>query len=124
MSNMKCEQFLFEVSYLLESGEGEHLGPDASDHLRRCAPCEARFRQLGAQHRSMEIMSPAPLMSQRLHQALDLVLSQKSARAGQRALSTKMWLQMAFTCLIFVGAIIGIAYQNHPTATPPVFAHR
>ena len=123
---MKCEQFLFEVSYLLESGEGGHLGPDASDHLRRCVPCEARFRQLRSQHRSMEmeIMSPAPLMSERLHQALDLVLSQKSTRAGQRTLSTKMWLQMAFTCLIFVGAIIGIAYQNHPSATPPVFAHR
>lgn len=119
---MKCEQFLFEVSYLL--GEYEHLGPDASCHLRKCAPCEARFRQLTRQHHSTAMVAPVPLMSRRLHQAIDLAVFQKSATLGQRAPSGKMWLQMTFTCLILVGSIVGIAYQNHPTVTLPVIAHR
>jgi hypothetical protein len=121
---MKCEQFLFEVSYLLESGDCEDLAPDAFRHLHQCAQCEARFRRFRQQHRSMEIVSPPSWMSQRLHQAIDLVLSENSMPLGQRAPSAKMWLQMAFTCLILVGSIVGIAYQNHPTVTPPVIAHR
>jgi len=118
---MNCERFLFEVSYLPESGEGADLAPDALCHLSKCSSCKSRFRQIKYQRDSLE--TPV-LVSQRLHQAIDSALTQKSAFLMQRASSRQMCLQMAFTCLILVGSIIGIAYQNHPTVTPSVIAHR
>jgi hypothetical protein len=114
---MNCEQFLFEVSYLLESGESDNLGVDALAHADKCPQCHARFYQLKRQHQSTETPEFTPLMSQRLHQTIDLVIA-------QRRPSPKMWLQVAFTCLVLVGSLVGIAYQNHPTATPPVFVRR
>jgi hypothetical protein len=85
----------------------------------------------------METAELTPLMSQRLHQHLDLQINDLQIRnvqisglqnddllVSQRLPSPKMWLQMALTCLILVGSIVGIAYQDHPTATPPVFARR
>jgi hypothetical protein len=129
---MNCEQFLFEVSYLLESGEYDNVGPDVSGHLRTCSRCQARFEQLKQQYHAMETAELTPLMSQRLHQRLDLQirnvqisgLQNDDLLVSQRLPSPKMWLQMALTCLILVGSIVGIAYQDHPTATPPVFARR
>jgi hypothetical protein len=134
---MNCEQFLFEVSYLLESGEYDNAGPDVSGHLRTCSRCHARFEQLKQQYHSREMAELTPLMSQRLHQRLDLQINDLQIRnvqinglqndallVSQRLPSPKMWLQMALTCLILVGSIVGIAYQDHPTATPPVFARR
>jgi hypothetical protein len=139
---MNCEQFLFEVSYLLESGEHDNAGSDVSSHLRACSRCHARFEQLKQQYHSKETAELTPLMSQRLHQRLDLQindlqiddlqisdvqtngLENDALLVSQRLSSPKVWLQMAFTCLILVGAIVGIAYQDHPTATPPVFARR
>jgi hypothetical protein len=129
---MNCEQFLFEVSYLLESGEYDNVGPDVSGHLRTCSRCQARFEQLKQQYYAMETAELTPLMSQRLHQRLDLQirnvqisgLQNDDLLVSQRLPSPKMWLQMALTCLILVGSIVGIAYQDHPTATPPVFARR
>ncbi len=129
---MNCEQFLFEVSYLLESGEHDNVGPDISSHLRTCSLCHARYEQLKQQYYSKEAMELTPLMSQRLHQRLDLQINDLRSNSltsdallvSQRPPSPKMWLQMALTCLILVGAIVGIAYQDHPTATPPVFARR
>jgi hypothetical protein len=114
---MNCEQFLFEASYLLESGECGHLPSGVSRHLHQCSSCHARFHQLKQQSQSTKMAELAPLVSQRLHQTIDLLI-------GQRRPSPKMWLQMACTCLILVGSIVGIAYQSHPTATPPVFARR
>ncbi len=129
---MNCEQFLFEVSYLVESGEYDNVGPDVSGHLRTCSPCRARFQQIREQYHSRETAELTPLMSERLHQRIDLQMSDLQINdlpnddllISQRPLSPKMWLQMALTCLILVGSIVGIAYQNHPTATPPVFARR
>jgi hypothetical protein len=139
---MNCEQFLFEVSYLLESSEHDNAGSDVSIHLRTCSRCHARFEQLKQQYHSKETMQLTPLMSQRLHQRLDLQindlqindlqindvqtngLENDALLVSQRLPSPKMWLQMALTCLILVGSIVGIAYQDHPTATPPVFARR
>jgi hypothetical protein len=80
----------------------------------------------------METAELTPLMSQRLHQRLDLQignvqisgLQNDDLLVSQRLPSPKMWLQMALTCLILVGSIVGITYQDHPTATPPVFARR
>ena len=111
---MKCEEFLFEISYLLES---DNPSGDAFDHLDQCPRCQARFYQLKRQCQSTETPEFTPLMSQRLHQTIDLVMA-------QRRPSPKMWLQIAFTCLVLVGSLVGIAYQNHPTTTPPVFARR
>jgi len=113
---MNCEEFLFEVSYLMDAGDGGELGLDALAHADHCLPCHARFYQLKRQQESAE-MEFTPWMRQRLHQNLDLVISQRQA-------SPKMWLQMAFTCLLLVGSLVGIAYQNHPTATPPVLVGR
>ncbi len=113
---MNCEQFLFEVSYLMEDGDGGELGSEALAHADGCLRCHARFYQLKRQQGAAE-MEFAPWMRQRLHQNLDLVISQRQA-------SPKMWLQMAFTCLLLVGSLVGIAYQNHPTATPPVLIGR
>lgn len=113
---MNCEQFLFEVSYLMDAGDGGELGLDALAHADLCSRCHARFYQLRRQQDSAE-GEFTPLMGQRLHQTLDLVIS-------QRQTSPKMWLQMAFTCLLLVGSLVGIAYQNHPTATPPVLVGR
>jgi hypothetical protein len=124
---MNCEQFLFEVSYLLESREHDNMGADVSGHLRNCPNCHARFHQLKQQYHFREIVELTPSMSRRLHQALDLQIGDlqiSNLLLSQRRPSPKMWLQMAFTCLILVGSIVGIAYQNHPTATPPVFARR
>src|SRR5258708_22259556 len=129
---MNCEQFLFEVSYLLESGEYDNVGSDISGHLRTCSRCHARFEQLKQQYHSKETAELTPLMSQRLHQSIDLQISDLQISdlqngdllVSQRLPSPKMWLQMALTCLILVGSIVGIAYQDHPTATPPVFARR
>jgi hypothetical protein len=154
---MNCEQFLFEVSYLVESGEYDDAGPDVSGHLRTCSRCRARFQQLREQYHSRERAEFTPLMSERLHQRINLQMTDAQINdpqindprindlrindlrintpqindlpnddllISQRPLSPKMWLQMALTCLILVGSIVGIAYQNHPTATPPVFARR
>jgi hypothetical protein len=111
---MNCEQCLFELSYLLESGENGNLGLDILGHLDECPRCHVRYYQLKRQHQSAEF---TPFMSQRLHRTIDLVI-------GQRRPSPQMWLQMAFTCLVLVGSLVGIAYQNHPTTTPPAFARR
>ena len=113
---MNCEQFLFEVSYLMEAGYGGELGWEALGHADSCPQCHARFYRLKREQGCAE-MEFTPLMGQRLHQTLDLVISQRQA-------SAKMWLQMAFTCLLLVGSLVGIAYQNHPTATPPVLVGR
>jgi hypothetical protein len=129
---MNCEQFLFEVSYLLESGAHDNVGPEISGHLRACSRCHARFEQLKQQYQSKETAELMPLVSQRLHQCIDLQirnvqiggLQNDDLLVSQRLPSPKMWLQMALTCLILVGSIVGIAYQDHPTATPPVFARR
>jgi hypothetical protein len=112
---MNCEQFLFEASYLLESGEAANLGMEALAHADQCPRCQARFYRLKRQ--STETKEFTPLMSQRLHQTIDLVIV-------QRRPSPKMWLQVAFTCVVLVGSLVGIAYQNHPTTTPPAFARR
>ncbi len=114
---MNCEQFLFEVSYLMEEGDGGELGLEALAHADRCLRCHARFYQLKRQQGVAAEMEFTPVMGQRLHQTLDLAISQRQA-------SPKMWLQMAFTCLLLVGSLVGIAYQNHPTATPPVLIGR
>lgn len=113
---MNCEQFLFEVSYLMEAGDGGELGLEALVHADDCPRCHARFYQFKRQQGSAE-MEFTPWMSQRLHQSVDLIISQRQA-------SPKIWLQMAFTCLLLVGSLLGIVYQNYPTATPPVVALR
>ena len=113
---MNCEEFLFEVSYLMETEDGG-LGFEALAHADLCPRCHARFYQLKRQQGSDE-MEFTPLMGQRLHQTLDLVISRR------RQTSASMWLQMAFTCLLLVGSLVGIAYQNHPTSTPPVMVGR
>jgi len=110
---MNCEQCLFELSYLLKSGENGNLGSDLLGHLDECPSCHVRYYQL----KRAQMPEFTPFMSHRLHQTIDLVI-------GQRRPSPRMWLQMAFTCLVLVGSLVGIAYQNHPTTTPPAFARR
>jgi hypothetical protein len=111
---MTCEEFLFEVSYGLESGGSDELGAEALVHMDTCRRCHTRFYELKRESGNPEF---TPLMRQRLHQSID------SAISAQRS-SPQMWLQVAFTCLVLIGSLVGIAYQNHPTATPPVFARR
>ena len=111
---MTCEEFLFEVSYGLEANADQDLGTEALAHIDTCRRCRIRFYELKRQSEKPQF---TPQMSQRLHHSLDLVMSTQSR-------SPKMWLQVALTCLVLIGSLLGIAYQNHPTATPPVFARR
>jgi hypothetical protein len=120
---MRCEQFLFENAYVLESGSSENLRRDALDHMRACASCRAQFRQLRLDSRFIESEPPA-LVSQRLHQALDLAIADSSAQLEQRLSFARMWPQMALAVLILVGSIAGIAYQSHPTINPSIYARR
>jgi len=134
---MRCEQFLFEAAYLTESLESEELSlglskeglskeglsKDALKHMRGCARCQVQLHRLRHGFHSIESESPA-LMSQRLHQALDQVIAEKSAQLERRASFGRMWAQVALASLILVGSIAGISYQNHPTAQPPVYARR
>jgi hypothetical protein len=111
---MTCEEFLFEVSYGLESGAGDDLRAEALGHMDQCRRCHTRFYELKRQSERPEF---TPLMRQRLHQSIDLAIN-------TQRYSPKLWLQVAFTCLVLISSLVGIAYQNHPTATPPVFARR
>ena len=126
---MRCEQFLFEAAYLPESLESEELGlglglsKDALKHMRGCARCQVQLHRLRRGFHSIESESSA-LMSQRLHQALELAVVEKSAQLERRASFGRMWAQVALASLILVGSIAGISYQNHPTAQPPVYARR
>jgi hypothetical protein len=124
---MKCEQFLFEASYLLEAGEDEDLvlgrnalGKDALDHVQACASCRARFHRLRNEFHSIESEAPART-SQRLHQALDLVIAERAAQLERRAAFGRMSLQTALALIILAGSIAGITYQDHPTVTTPAY---
>ncbi|HLJ30718.1 MAG TPA: hypothetical protein VKY85_28700 [Candidatus Angelobacter sp.] len=119
---MKCEQFLFEASYICDTS-GEDMPQEALDHLRECISCRAQFHRLGNGFSSIESESSAQ-MSGRLHHAIDLMIAEKPARLERRASFGRMWLPAALALLILVGSIAGIAYQNHPTQTMPMYARR
>jgi hypothetical protein len=119
---MKCEQFLFEGSYVFESGDCERLGVDAQDHLRKCASCHAQFHQFRNGVHSLKSESLAPTR-QRLHQAIGLVIAEESARFSPRSFG-RVWVQMAMALLVLVGSIVSIAYQDHPSEVTPLYARR
>jgi hypothetical protein len=119
---MKCEQFLFEASYLFESGERDNLGQDAQDHLCKCASCQAQFQRIRSDFDSLKHASA--LMRQRLHQAIDLVIADESSRFSLAASFSRAWLQMVVALLVLVGSISGVVYQDYPTETTPVYARR
>ncbi|MBZ5521262.1 MAG: hypothetical protein LAP21_03290 [Acidobacteriia bacterium] len=120
---MKCEQFLFEASYLLESGDCEEPGRDALGHLRECASCRAQWNRFRNELHSVESEAPL-LMSERLHQTIDMMIAEKAARLERPATFGRMWLQMSVALIVLVASIAGITYQSHPTDTTPVYARR
>ncbi len=96
---------------------------EALDHLRECVSCRAQFYRLGNGFSAIESESSAQ-MSGRLHHAIDLVIAEKSAQLARHASFGRIWLPAALALLILVGSIAGIAYQDHPTQTMPMYARR
>jgi hypothetical protein len=139
---MDCEQCLFEISYLMESGEFDEAalndnalntdvfnnsldnGDQVIQHLHSCLSCRTRLHEILQERRFMATEPFTPAMSRRIHQVIDQELLQTPALRERRTSATKLWLQMAFACLILIGSIIGISYQDHPTTTTLVYAHR
>lgn len=121
---MKCEQFLFEVSYLLEpGGRQDPEEQDALSHLRECASCRAHWDRLRNGLSAGEAEVPLAA-SGRLHHSIDRMIAEKSAKVERRASFTAASLQISVAVLVLVASIAGIAYQDHPTTTPPVYARR
>ncbi len=120
---MQCERFLFEVSYQLESRGREALDQDMLKHLLDCPSCHAQFQRLWNEFCSSEWES-SRLMSRRLHETLDQVIAARAAQLERHASFGRLWLQTALVLIILVGSIVGVSYQDHPTATTPVYTHR